>query len=207
MTKLELNEYLEKFKESGQIFVHATGLVGARLGLEKYFNEGILKNKNNSILSTIMLLDDRKNVLNEILSYYFKNYNIKFIVTIPEQIDNIYLGKVDKNYASKSAGNQWESVSIFDEMDLTCVPKELILGAVVQNGIGYEFFENPNHYSKTNEAKNNLINYLHKDNLTEMYSGLKEYNEDDIKFAELYFNIPQFMLDRFEELKEKQAHK
>ena len=89
-----------------------------------YFKKGLKIPNNASILGTLALLP-KKDVVREIHNYCIKG-NYKLIVHIPYQIENIFLGDIEKRYGS--SGNQYFKNSLLDLLYLKYLPREFIVG-------------------------------------------------------------------------------
>ena len=158
--------------------------------------EGIRKySSDDSILSTIRLLRPDKSLSEQIERDSAKGKH-KVIVKIPQELEDLYLGKCQPKY--KPGGHQSERNSLLDYLKFDTIPREFIVGiAYAQNETTSEnesqdfvFIENPYFYDNPkNKVKNTAqIVFKIKDKLHKSHGCAriliegKTVTQDDIDF-------------------------
>ena len=138
---------------------------------QSIFNEGLKKSSaNDSILSTVSLLNPDNDLSEQIEKYSYKGFN-KVIVKIPQELENLYLGNCKPKY-NDSTGNQYEHNCVLDYLDFENIPTEFIVGIIYpQNPViedgeshNYVFYENPNYYDHPKNKDKNIESIVNKIN-------------------------------------------
>ncbi len=142
--------------QNGSILVHGTGSKPGSV-VDGCFENGLFKNESSSVLSTIMVINDKVTNVNtdRIVGYNYgcdENEIIRTIVVhFPKTLGNMYLGNVYINEGERNgnAGLQNGKHCLLDCILTNNIPAEFIVGVIERNQNDEENFEfkmNPNYY-------------------------------------------------------------
>lgn len=150
--EIGLDIKLMKLIADGDVFIHGTHLQGNLASFyESIFQNGLKKQANRSILSTVSLIKE-KNIAESICNYKIRG-NARVIINIPEELENLFLGRCKRKFGD--TGNQYTNNSVLDFLDLSSIPSEFIVGIIYdktpleskRENAKYQFIENPNFFN------------------------------------------------------------
>lgn len=163
MAELSINLALNGVQQGDDVFIHGCNLpenYTVEQFAEKLFAEGLRKGDRDSILSTIALIPHNRQIEDAIHNYVGRG-KYRVILKIPEEVDNLFLGKCARKYGD--AGNQYTVNSVLDLLKLPNIPPEFIIGIVHTDKQYYEpgefnpmhFIQNPGFYDNFEFSEEN----------------------------------------------------